>query len=208
MSPPVESNQSEPGVNMFATSPLMMADIVRALSSHSLRFTGMRLQAHAQHLQALAQCESLQDLFTQQMAFIGETARQFNGIMAQAMQPMEAEQPPASLPAGSPAPAERPAEEAPEEVPTMRPRQAAPRAGARAREASDSGRRGTPSARGRKARRGRGPYPRRCGKAAGIRRSARIHSRLCAARAQGGFDHLQGMAQRRAACRLSAVGCA
>jgi hypothetical protein len=114
-------------MNVFAASPLMMADIARALSSHSLRFTGMRLQAHAQHLQALAQCESLQDLFTQQMAFIGETARQFNDVMAQAMQPMGAEQPSAALPAGSPAPAERPAEEASEEVATMRPRQAGPR---------------------------------------------------------------------------------
>ena len=121
MVPPNEPNQSEFSMAVFANSPLKMANMACALSSHSLRFTGQRLQAHAQHLQALAQCESLQDLFAQQMAFIGETARQFSDVMARAMQPPEA------LSAVSMAAAEPPAEEATEAAPAMRPRPAAPR---------------------------------------------------------------------------------
>lgn len=84
--PPNQPAQPQSSVTVFATSPLMIATMAQALSSHSLRFTGQRLQAHAQHLQALAQCESLQDLFAQQMAFISETARQFSDVMARAMQ--------------------------------------------------------------------------------------------------------------------------
>ena len=127
MTHPSQSTEPESGIAVFATSPLMIANMAYALSSHSLRFTGQRLQAHAEHLQALAQCESLQDLFAQQMAFIGETARQFSDVMTRAMQPMGGEQPSAALPAESPAAAESPAEEAAEAVPMMRPRQAAPR---------------------------------------------------------------------------------
>ena len=125
MVPPSQPIQREPTIAGFATSPLMMANMACALSSHSLRFTGQRLQAHAQHLQALAQCESLQDLFAQQMAYIGETARQFSDVMARAMEPMEADQPRAALHAGNAA--EDVSEEAAGAVPAMRPRQAGPR---------------------------------------------------------------------------------
>ena len=119
MAPPSQSIQREPTIAGFATSPLMMANMACALSSHSLRFTGQRLQAHAQHLQALAQCESLQDLFAQQMAYIGETARQFSDVMARAMQAQpHAEAMPAQSPAAS-------TEEAPEAAAAMRPRTAA-----------------------------------------------------------------------------------
>jgi len=121
MAPPNQPAQPQSSVTVFATSPLMIATMAQALSSHSLRFTGQRLQAHAQHLQALAQCESLQDLFAQQMAFISETARQFSDVMARAMQA----QPPAeAMPAQSPAAS---TEEAPEAAAAMRPRPAAPR---------------------------------------------------------------------------------
>ena len=125
MVPPNEPNQSEFSMAVFANSPLKMANMACALSSHSLRFTGQRLQAHAQHLQALAQCESLQDLFAQQMAYIGETARQFSDVMASAMEPLEADQPRAALHAGNAA--EDASEEAAGAVPAMRPRQAGPR---------------------------------------------------------------------------------
>ena len=132
MVPPSQSIQREPTIAGFATSPLMMANMACALSSHSLRFTGQRfqahaqhLQAHAQHLQALAQCESLQDLFAQQMAYIGETARQFSDVMARAMEPIEADQPRATLHAGNSA--EDASEEATGAAPAMRPRQAGPR---------------------------------------------------------------------------------
>ena len=125
MAPPNQPAQPQSSVTVFATSPLMIATMAQALSSHSLRFTGQRLQAHAQHLQALAQCESLQDLFAQQMAFISETARQFSDVMARAMEPMEADQPRAALHAGNAA--EDASEEAAGAVPAMRPRQAGPR---------------------------------------------------------------------------------
>ena len=125
MAPPSQPIQREPTIAGFATSPLMMANMACALSSHSLRFTGQRFQAHAQHLQALAQCESLQDLFAQQMAYIGETARQFSDVMARAMEPIEADQPRAALHAGNSA--EDASEEATGAAPAMRPRQAGPR---------------------------------------------------------------------------------
>lgn len=124
MAPPNQPAQPQSSVTVFATSPLMIATMAQALSSHSLRFTGQRLQAHAQHLQALAQCESLQDLFAQQMAFISETARQFSDVMARAMQA----QPPAEAMAPqSPAASTEEAPEAPEAAAAMRPRPAAPR---------------------------------------------------------------------------------